>query len=145
MAEAFLILIFITAALSLLSYVYCWHDIKSGSPHIVTLRQITSIMDRHQLNALFGMHGPGYYYAIPPDILAAMLARYRSYYWRECAADAVCMLGVWRYMQASEDAPGRSLFILLAFTCQAINIIYSLWLIRKWRHQLLEEMNSAGE
>ena len=144
MAELLLAAIFITAGLSLLSYIYCWQDIKSGRPHIITLRQITSIMDRHRLNAMFGSPQPGYYYPIPDTILKPMLAYYRSFYLSECLADSLCMLGAWRYMQ-HKDAQGQALFISLAFTCQAVNIIYSIWLIRKWGHQLREEFENSGE
>jgi len=145
MAEIALITIFIASALSLVSYVYCWNDIKSGRPHIITLRQITSIMDRNRLNALYGSPEPGYYYRLPPETLAAMLARYRWFYIRECAADLVCMLGVWRYMQGASHPNGQTIFIALALTCQAVNILYSLWLVRKWRDQLREEMENSSD
>ncbi len=128
-----------------MSYVYCWQDIKSGRPHIITLRQITSIMDRHRLNAMFGQPAPGYYYPIPSEKLLPMLNRYRGFYIRECAADLVCMLGAWRYIASSTNPGTQSLFILLAGTCQAINILYSIWLIRKWADQLREEMENSGE
>ena len=143
MAEIFLIAIFIASALSLVSYVYCWNDIKSGRPHIITLRQITSIMDRNRLNAIYGAPEPGYYYRLSPETVAIICARYRGFYLRECAADLVCMLGVWRAMQGAAHPSGQTLFIALAFTCQAINILYSLWLVRKWRDQLREEMENS--
>lgn len=145
MVSVLLITIFIISALSLISYVYCWQDIKTGRPHIITLRQITSIMDRKQLNILFGPPEPGYYYKLLPEMVTYLQNTYRLYYIRECAADIVCMAGVWRYMHAPDSAPGQIIFILLALTCQGINIIYSLWLVRKWRDQLREEMENSGD
>jgi hypothetical protein len=145
MVEALLVIIFVAAALSLMSYLYCWQDIKTGRPHIITLRQITSIMDRHRLNAIFGNPEPGYFYTIPPETLAYLIRRYRGFYMRECIADAVCMLGSWRYMLHYADPAGLPLFLCLALACQGINILYSLWLIRKWRDQLREEMENPRE
>ncbi|MBY0406346.1 MAG: hypothetical protein K2Q01_01540 [Rickettsiales bacterium] len=145
MVEALLMGIFLTAALSLASYVYCWQDIKTGRPHIITLRQITAIMDRNQLNALFGMPKPGYFYELSEETVHNLLTRYRGYYVRECAADSVCMLGVWRHMQGAAAPETMALFILLAMTCQGVNIIYSMHLIKKYRHQLREEMENPGD
>lgn len=144
MSSVLLVTIFILAALSFLSYVYCWQDIKTARPHIITLRQITSIMDRHRLNALFGAPEPGYYYALAPQTVAALLSRYRGYYLRECAADLTCMLGVWRYMQGGA-ATAPALFIVLGLTCQGINIVYSLWLVHIWRDQLREELENSQD
>ncbi len=145
MSDVLLIVIFITAGLSLVSYIYCWQDIKTGRPHIITLRQITSIMDRNRLTALYGAPEPGYYYTLAPAQVSALLKRYRAYYFTECTADAVCMLGVWRYMQIPGEVPGQTLFLALAILCQGINIIYSLWLVRKWRDQLREEMENSQD
>jgi hypothetical protein len=114
MAELRLILIFISAGLSLVSYVYCWQDIRTGRPHILALRQITSIMDRHRLTALFGQPEPGYYYKLTPEQVKALIRRHLNFYIGECAAELVCMLGVWRYMSGSASPDGLPAFILLA-------------------------------
>lgn len=145
MAEILLVIIFIAAALSMMSYIYCWQDIKSGRPHIITLRQITSVMDRHVLNQIFGHPEPGYYYTLPPERASALLRRYRLFYLGELTADTVCMLGVWRYMQGLAHPDGQTAFILLGLACQGVNIIYSLWLVRKWRDQLREEMDNTPD
>jgi len=145
MSELLLLLIFIIAALSCVSYLYCWHDIKSGRPHIITLRQITGIMDRNRLNSIYGPPQTGYYYPLAADTIRILLNHYRTFYICECAADAVCMLGVWRYMQQLAHPAGLALFIILALTCQGVNIIYSLWLVHKWRDQLREELENTPD
>lgn len=145
MAELLLVLIFLSAGMSLVSYVYCWQDITSGRPHILALRQITSIMDRHRLNTLYGSPEPGFYYPLSPLQVAQLTGRYRGFYLRECAAELVCMLGVWRYMSGSAAPEGQTLFILLAMACQGVNFIYSLHLIRKWRDQLQEEIQQRHD
>lgn len=144
-AELLLVLIFISAGLSLVSYVYCWQDITSARPHILALRQITSIMDRNRLNALFGQPQPGFYYALKPEQVKALTSRFRGFYLRECAAEIVCMAGVWRYMAGYASPAGQGAFIVLAIICQGINFIYSMWLIRKWRDQLQEELEEGGD
>lgn len=137
-------LVFVVAALSLLSYVYCWQDIKGGRPHIISLRQILVIMDRHRIDALLGGHGPGYYYRLTPAQVAALLSGRRWFYRRECAADLTCLLGSWLYMTGVGDARAASWFVLLAGLCQGINLAYSLWLIGKWRDQLKEEIDNSS-
>lgn len=144
MADLLLCLIFIVAALSLLSYLYCWNDIKSGRPHIIALRQITMIMDRAQHNRWFGAPEPGYYYPLSPQQVAAILRWRRGFYRRECAADLVCMFGAWRAMTGMMgEGAGLFMFIALAALCQSVNVAYSLWLIRKWRGQIQEELENT--
>lgn len=145
MTQLLLILIFISAGLSLLSYTYCWQEIRGARPHILALRQITSIMDRHELNQLFGRPEPGFFYPLSPEQVRGLTRHYRWFYLRECTAEAICMLGVWRYMTGAAIPEGESLFIGLALTCQGVNFLYSLWLIRKWRDQLQEELEEGGE
>jgi|GEM_PF-4808329 len=140
-----LVSIFIMAALSLLSYVYCWHDIRGGNPHIVSLRQILTIMDRHQIDALLGTHGPGYYYQLTPEQLQGLVQSRRWFYTRECAADMTCLLGSWMYMTGVGDPRAAGWFALLAVLCQSINFGYSLWLISKWRGQLREEIENTDD
>lgn len=134
-------LVFCAAGLSLLSYLYCWHDIQSGAPHIISLRQVTSIMDRERLNRLFGAPEPGYIYKLNPQRLKSFVRRHRYYIWRECAADLICMVGAWRYLAGDADPQGLPLFLLLATLCQGINILWSLYLVRKWAHQIKEELD----
>ena len=145
MDELLMVLIFLSAGLSLVSYVYCWQDITSGRPHILALRQITSIMDRNRLNAIYGQPEPGFYYPLSPQTVAQLTSRYRWFYMRECAAEAVCMLGVWRFMVGSGAPELQGLFVVLALLCQGVNFIYSLWLIRKWRDQLQEEIQQRRD
>lgn len=145
MAEVLFVAIFISAALSLLSYVYCWQDVSGGRPHILALRQITSIMDRNRLNRMFGAPQPGYYYQLDPEQVRALTLQFRGFYWRECAAEAVCMLGVWRYMTGQGAPEFKVLFLMLALACQGINFMYSLWLIHRWRDQLQEELDPPEE
>ena len=142
---ALLLTIFIVAALSLLSYAYCWRDIQGGRPHIISLRQITGIMDRHRLDAIFGAHGRGYCYEFPPALLRAFNRAWRGYCYREIAADGVCMLGAYRYMTGDAAADTVWWFVLLAGACQAINFGYSIHLVRRWSHQIREEIGDSEE
>ena len=132
-------IIFISAGLSLLSYVYCWQEVRAGHPHILALRQITAIMDRHQLNRLYGQHDAHYVYHLSPHIITALTRQHRGFFLRECAAEIVCMFGVWRYMTGHAHINYVGWFILLAMLCQGINVLYSMWLVKKWRTQLQEE------
>lgn len=142
MSEFLLGIIFISAGMSLISYIYCWQEVRSGTPHILALRQITSIMDRHVLNERYGKHDLGYNYTLSPEEIKKMLAEHRSFFFRECAVEIICMLGVWRYMTGVAPQRYVWLFILLALAVQAVNLVYSMWLIRRWREQLLEEPDS---
>lgn len=138
-----LIVIFITAALSLLSYVYCWNDIKGGRPHIISLRQITNVMDRDEINRMFGEPEPGYFYPLAPSQITKLLAARRWYYWCECAADSACLLGAWYFYMSGQDGTDVWIFLGLASLCQGINLAWSAWLIRKWRHQIREEIENS--
>jgi len=145
MIQFLLFTIFCSASLSLISYVYCWHDIRSGRPHILSLRQITAIMDRNRLNQLFGQPEPGYYYALTPAQLYEIIQRRRWFYTGECAADITCILGVWLYMMGIIANEKILLFLLLAGLCQVINLAYSIRLISKWRGQLREEIENSED
>ena len=140
MMSVLLITIFCMSGLSLLSYVYCWQDIRRGHPHILSLRQITNIMDRNRLNLLFGNPEPGYYYDLSPVMLAFITRFCGLYYYCEIAADIVCIFGVYHFMTYGAHSPLAGWFVLLAATCQGINFLYSVWLIRRWGHQIREEM-----
>jgi hypothetical protein len=145
MVSFFLSSIAIVAALSLLSYLYCWSDIKSGRPHIIALRQITMVMDRARLNQWFGNPEPGYYYQLTPAQVASIIRSRRWFYVSECAADSVCLIGAWRVMIGAASEGTVVPFIILATLCQSINLLYSLWLIRKWRDQIQEELENSGD
>jgi hypothetical protein len=142
--ESFLlVIIFIAAGMSLLSYVYCWIDILGGSPHIISLRQITAVMDRERLNLRFGPPDASYRYALDKPQLAALIRSRRGFFAAECTADALCLLGAWLYMGAGMDDSHIGWFILLAGLCQGINVGWSLWQVRKWAHQIVEEMDNS--
>jgi len=145
MTQALLILIFIAAAMSLVSYVYCWQDIKGGRPHIVSLRQITGIMDRNRLNRRFGIPETGYYYPLSPEQMQDLLRSRAWFFYGECTADAVCLLGVWLYMNGQGDSDFLWWFIALAGICQIINVGFSLWLVHKWREQIREEIENSDD
>lgn len=140
MVSFLLVSIFLAAALSLLSYLYCWWDIQSGSPHIISLRQITNIMDRHLLDRIFGAHKEGYVYELSPQKLAFIRLVWGGYYYRELAADTICMIGAYYYMTQAAAPAFVLLFIVLATTCQAINFVFSIRLVRRWKHQIREEL-----
>jgi hypothetical protein len=139
MTSILLMTIFAIAGLSLISYLYCWHDLKGGRPHIISLRQITGVMDREQINAMFGKPEPGYYYRLEPAMLRETVAEQKWRYYGEVGADAVCLLGCYYYLNAG--GPMVVWFILLAGACQAISVGLSVHLVRKWWHQLAEEMD----
>ena len=145
MIEFLLVAIFCSAAMSLISYMYCWQDIRGGRPHIISLRQITSIMDRNRLTQLLGKPEPGYYYALSPAQLSVIIRSRRWFYTRECAADITCILGAWLYMTGSIGDENILLFIILALSCQMVNLIYSFCLISKWRFQLREEIENSED
>ena len=145
MTEFFLICIFASAALSLLSYLYCWQDIQRGRPHIISLRQITTIMDRNRLNQMFGSPGPGYYYTLSPPQLLALVRWKQWFFYLECTADTACLLGVWLYMTGNGLQNSVGWFIVLAGLCQGINLAYSIWLIRKWSFQIREEIENSED
>jgi hypothetical protein len=137
-----LTLIFLSATLSLVSYSYCWHDIKTGRPHIISLRQITTIMDRHRLNAMFGPPGAGYRYKLSPQMLRTLVKGRIFYFYSETAADCVCLVGSYLYLTKQVQA-SVGWFILLAVICQAVNVAHSILLVRKWSHQIKEELEDS--
>jgi hypothetical protein len=140
MVEFFLMMIALASALSLLSYSYCWHDIKTGHPHIISLRQMTNVMDRNRLNNLFGRHDNRYRYHLSPPMLKSFIKNRQWFYHSEMTADAVCLAGAYLYLNADVSAASVGWFILLAGACQVINFAYSIWLVRKWAHQIREEL-----
>ncbi len=137
--------IFLVSLLSLASNLYCWNDIKSGRPHIISLRQITLIMDRHVLNRIFGEPQPGYRYPLSPSVLTQFIRARRGYVYREMTADLLCMLAAWRYWTGMAPAALEAWFVLIAGLCQGISLVYSLWLVRKWGHQIHEEISDLGD
>lgn len=145
MTAIFLVSIFAMSALSLISYVYCWNDIKSGRPYILSLRQITTIMDREKLNQMFGPPERGYFYKLDPLALRVLIKDRQGFYYRECAADLVCVYGAWRYMTHEVGDVTTVLFILLASTCQGINLVYGYLLVKKWGSQIREEIENSED
>lgn len=141
MSGFLLFVILVSGALSLVSYLYCWHDIKRGKPHIISLRQITGIMDRNRLDSLLGRHDGRYFYNLSPDVRTRLLNGRREFVYGECAADLVCMLGAGRYFSGAAAESTQGWFILIAGLCQAINFAYSTHLVRKWSHQIREEID----
>jgi hypothetical protein len=145
MMSVFLVLIFGMSALSLISYVYCWNDIKSGRPYILSLRQITTVMDREKLNQMFGPPERGYFYKLEPQVLYSLLKEKQGFYYRECAADVLCVFGAWRYMTHDVGVATMALFILLASVCQGVNLVYGYFLVKKWGSQIREEIEKSED
>ncbi len=145
MTDLYLIAIFLASGLSLVSYLYCWEDIKKGEPHIISLRQIMGIMDREKINLLLGEPKPGYYYLLPPPILKVLLSHRRAYFYTEIGADMACLAGAYLYMTGWLPAATMGWFIALAAICQLINFSHSLWLVRRFRHQIREELDSSRD
>lgn len=142
MTDFILAVIVVMAILSLASYLYCWQDIHTGKPHIISLRQITGIMDRERLNERFGRPEANYRYTLKPEELKKLLRRYGPYFYQECAADMLCLMGAWYYLTDDDASYTAALwFALLASLCQAINFAYSTWLVSKWGHQIREEID----
>jgi len=145
MIQFLLVIIFISAALSFLSYVYCWNDIRSGRPQIVSLRQITGVMDRERLNQWFGRPAPGYYYTLTPEQVKGILW-WRAWFVRsECALDGVCLFGAWWFSHYVKHAGFVYGFIFLGGLCQIVNLAHSFWLMQKWQHQIREEVENSEE
>jgi len=143
MSALLLLVVLLLSALSLASYVYCWRDVMRGHPHIISLRQITCIMDRHLLDIMFGRHEAGYRYTLSPHARRWFARQWGGYWLREVAADAVCIIGA-LYFWFMDDRPLMVSFLLLALTCQGINMVQSMWLVRRWRHQIIEELDDGG-
>jgi hypothetical protein len=140
-----LILIFISAALSLFSYWYCWRDMAAGRPHIISLRQITGVMDRTRLDAYFGKHQSGYHYALSPQQVAGIVSRRRSFLFGECMLEGLCIFGAWWFATIAQGSSLVVPFMMLAGMCQAINLLYSFVLMRKWQHQIYEELENSED
>lgn len=132
--------VFLIATLSLASYLYCWNDIRRGHPHILSLRQITLVMDREALNRMFGAPDARYRYALAPEALAGVIRARRFYAYSEMAIDAVCALAMWSVVTHRALPVFEDWLVLLAGLAQGINLAYSLWLVRKWGWQIREEM-----
>ncbi len=132
-------MVFLIAALSLASTVYCWCDIQGGRPRSITLRQITLIMDREILNRIFGKPDARYRYTLTPPMQAALLRARAWYAYSEMAADLLCMYGAARFINGEAPPALAGSFLLLAGLCQAVNIVHSLWLVRKWGWQIRDE------
>lgn len=137
--------VFLIATLSLASYLYCWNDVRRGRPHILSLRQVTLIMDREALNRLFGAPGPGYRYVLSAENVAAIARSRRVYVYSEIALDAICMLAAWSVVTHQALPALEDWLVLLAGLAQAINLAYSMWLIRKWGWQIREEIEDIGD
>ncbi len=137
----FLVGIILISILSAGSYWFCWQDIKRGRPSILSMRQVTLIMDRKRLDAIFGRHQSDYTYQLSPEVLAALM-RMRSFFvYSEIAAEVVCFVGAYRYLTGMASPDYAGIFIMLACCCQFIDIWMSVSLIRKYWHQVEEEMN----
>ena len=145
MIQFLLVVIFISAAVSLLSYVYCWQDIRSGRPHIISLRQITNIMDRLRLNQWFGTPEPGYFYVLPPEVVRWIMRWRAVFFYRECLADIVCLIGAWWFSVSATETFSVYAFIVMAGVCQGINLLYSYKLLQKWGHQIREEIENSED
>ena len=145
MMQFLLVLIFISGALSLLSYIFCWQDIAAGRPHIISLRQITSIMDRKRLNAHFGAPKRGFYYQLTPVQVEGILWRQRGYMIAECSLDGLCVLGSWWFASGLGSQELELPFIGAAGLSQLLNVLYSFFLLRKWQHQMQEELENSDD
>jgi hypothetical protein len=138
-----LLIILVISAMSLSSYVYCWRDVMGGRPHIISLRQITCIMDRSLLDVMFGKHEAGYRYLLSPSMRHWFRRQWGLYYLREISADWLCIIGA-LYFWFLPAHPLTFSFVLLAVCCQGINIAQSVLLVRRWRHQIIEELDEKG-
>ena len=143
MMSFLLVLIFISSMLSLMSYVHCWRDVKSGRAHVISLRQISSVMDRTVFNGWFGAPQPGYFYVLTPEQVKWFLRRYAWPVYGECAADAACLFGAWWFASGWGKEEVLLVFVLLAGLCQAMSLGYYFWLMRQWRDQIHEEIDHS--
>ncbi len=137
--------VMLVAFLSLCSYLYCWHDIRRGRPHILSLRQITLIMDRNRLDSIFGHHQKGYYYQLNPAALAMIVRSRRGFVFFEVLADTFCLWGSYRYLAGLASMQTVGLFVVLAAVCQGIDVWFSMRLVRAWWPQIQEEIDNTGE
>jgi hypothetical protein len=140
-----LFLIFGCAAVSLLSYLYCWQDIRGGAPHIISLRSVTYIMDRHQLNHLYGEPDRRWRYHFPPETLKRFKARWSGQFLLAIGADSSCLLGAYRYLTEQGAPVFLPWFVLLAGGYQALSYIWSYLLVHRWGHQIREEIEGFDD
>ncbi len=136
----FLIIIMLISVMTAGSYWFCWQDILRGRPHILSMRQVTLIMDRNRLDAVFGRHKEGYVYELSPQSLSALVKARRFFVYSEMTAEFVCFVGAYRYLNDMAAPEFVGLFVLLAGLCQGIDIWMSIRLIRRYWHQIEEEM-----
>jgi hypothetical protein len=139
----FLIGIVLISILTAGSYWFCWQDILRGRPNVLSMRQITLIMDRNKLDAIFGRHQPDYHYALAPEVLAALVRSRKFFVYSEIAAEAVCFIGAYRYLTGVASPETLWLFVVLAVMCEGIDVWMSLSLIRKYWYQIEEEMGGG--
>ncbi|MFO0388903.1 MAG: hypothetical protein ACK502_04185 [Alphaproteobacteria bacterium] len=139
----FLIVIVLISILTAGSYWFCWQDILRGRPNILSMRQITLIMDRNKLDAIFGRHQPDFYYTLTPEMLAALVRSRKFFVYSEIAAEVVCFIGAYRYLTGAASLETVWVFILLAAICEGIDIWMSITLIRKYWYQIEEEMGGG--
>ena len=130
------------SAISLCSWWYCWQDVRGGRPNILSLRQVTLIMDRNLLDTLYGKHGQGYIYTLNKPALAQITRDRRLFVYKEMLADMLCFAGAYRYFIGSAMPDYFPIFLLLATTYQGLSIWYSISLVRRWWHQIEEEMDN---
>jgi hypothetical protein len=135
-----LLIVLVVSLLSFASYMYCWRDIMTGNPHILSLRQMTTIMDRHVLNLIFGAHEKDYRYWLSPTGLIWFRKQWSGYYYREIAADALCAIGALYFLSKNTPQEVTTAFLLLAITCQGITIYSAVIQVKRWRHQIEEEL-----
>lgn len=136
-----IILVGCISVLSLGSWLYCWNDVQKGRPNILSLRQITLIMDRHRLDALYGKHGSGYIYELSKESLQQINRDRRMFVYSEMLADGCCFFGVYRYFTGTMDTSLLPLFMTLAIAYQSLSLWYSMTLVKRWWHQIAEEMS----
>ena len=145
MTALLLILIFLFAGCSFVSFVYCWLDIRGGKPYILSLRQITGIMDRNIINSLYGMPQKGFIYPLSPKDIRHILNSRRMYFYRESLADSLCIFGSWRFMTQEASTGMLWTFLLLGGVCQGLNMLYSFQVLERWGDQIREELDSPEE
>lgn len=128
------------ALLSLASWWFCWRNVMGGRPHILSMRQITLIMDRERLDTLYGKHKPGYVYELNEAALGQIKRQHRGNMIKEMAADLLCLVGSYNYLMSDEPAGSMLTFAMFAGIYQMLTLWYSFKLVNPYWEQINEEM-----
>jgi hypothetical protein len=135
-----LAIIALLAALSLVANIHAWRDIQAGNPYILSLRQVTRIMDRARLQALFGQCDARYLFTLSAHQRKVVVRLWGLPMALDMAGDVACMAGVYYYGVIQPPGEAHWFFISFALWYQSLGFWDSWRQVKAWRHQIDEEL-----